>query len=81
MTYGEYKSLTIEKSEHDLFEATVQVAWFKRELRDHKYNSVPDAQEKLKVWQERLDGTKRRRKQLDEMFSIAEEENLDIKNG
>lgn len=80
MTYKNYKELTLEKNAHDLWEATVQVAWFKRELRNHKYNSVTDAAEKLKVWQERLDGTKKRRKQLIEMFTIAEEENLDTHN-
>ena len=65
--------MTRQQFARDLWEAKVQVAWFTRELRNHKYNSVADAKEKLDTWKQRQDGLERRIKQLEESFLIYEE--------
>jgi len=80
MTYKEYKTIVKDKFDYDVFEAEMQVAWYTRELRNHKYNSVQEAQENLGVWKKRLDGLERRKKQLKEMFSIYEEKNVQENN-
>ena len=72
MTYKNYKELAIDKLEYDIHEAACQVAWYKYEMRNHKYNAVQDAIKSHEIWEERLASLKRKRKQLDDMFTIYE---------